>query len=39
MIKPKLAPGKPVNMNESDKEQMTKILSQLTEMNVKWSRK
>ncbi|KDR19314.1 nuclear RNA export factor 1-like isoform X2 [Zootermopsis nevadensis] len=38
-IRQKLTPGNPVNMNESDKEHLTKILSQLTEMNVKWSRK
>ncbi|PNF27484.1 hypothetical protein B7P43_G04283 [Cryptotermes secundus] len=38
-VGPKVAPGKGQKLSASDKEQMTKVLSHLTEMNVKWSRK
>jgi nuclear RNA export factor len=36
---PKVASVKPEKMSDSDKEQMTIVLSQLTEMNSKWCRK
>lgn len=38
-IGPKVAPGKGQKLSGSDKEQMSKLLSHLTEMNIKWSRK
>jgi nuclear RNA export factor len=38
-VGPQMASVKPEKMSDSDKQQMTIVLSQLTEMNSKWCRK